>query len=134
MTTEIDMATLLHDEVRVTLSVDTHEDVHVAVVLDQLGRCLVSVRSQQTPPVRSDWWTGLHLRRHRQDRHRGIRQLRCGTGPLAGRQGLAIVEVNRPDHKMRRHDKSDAIDAEAAARAVQSGCVTAVPKAGDGLI
>jgi transposase len=32
----------------------------------------------------------------------------------------------------RRHGKSDAIDAEAAARAVASGRATAVPKAGDG--
>ena len=34
------MATLPHEEVRVTLGVDTHEDVHVAVALDQLGRWL----------------------------------------------------------------------------------------------
>ncbi len=29
-----------HEEVRVTLGVDTHEDVHVGVALDQLGRRL----------------------------------------------------------------------------------------------
>lgn len=34
------MATVPHEEVRVTVGVDTHEDVHVAVALDQLGRWL----------------------------------------------------------------------------------------------
>lgn len=34
------MATVPQEEVRVTVGVDTHEDVHVAVALDQLGRGL----------------------------------------------------------------------------------------------
>lgn len=34
------MTTVPDDEVRVTLGVDTHDDVHVAVALDQLGRRL----------------------------------------------------------------------------------------------
>ena len=34
------MATVPQDEVRVILGVDTREDVHVAVALDQLGRWL----------------------------------------------------------------------------------------------
>jgi transposase len=43
-----------------------------------------------------------------------------------------VVEVDRPDRKSRRHGKSDTIDAEAAARAVQSGKATTVPKTADG--
>ena len=34
------MTTVPHGEVLVTVGVDTHEDVHVAVALDQLGRWL----------------------------------------------------------------------------------------------
>lgn len=44
-------------------------------------------------------------------------------------EGVQVVEVDRPDRRMRRrHGKSDAIDAEAAARSVLAGTVTAVPK------
>ncbi len=44
-----------------------------------------------------------------------------------------MLEVNRPDRSARRrHGKSDPLDAEAAARAVQAGQVTVTPKAGTG--
>ena len=44
-----------------------------------------------------------------------------------------MIEVNRPDRAdRRRRGKTDAIDAEAAARAVLSGRATAVAKTGDG--
>jgi transposase len=47
--------------------------------------------------------------------------------------GIGVIEVNQPDkaHR-RRRGKTDAIDAEAAARAVLSGRATALAKAGDG--
>lgn len=44
-----------------------------------------------------------------------------------------MVEVNRPDRRMRRlAGKSDTLDAENAARAVLAGFATAVPKTADG--
>jgi transposase len=47
--------------------------------------------------------------------------------------GVVIVEVDRPDRRTRRRrGKSDPVDAEAAARAVQAGIATAQPKAGTG--
>jgi transposase len=50
-------------------------------------------------------------------------------------QGQVVLEVNRPDRSARRRrGKSDPLDAEAAARAVQAGEVTAVPKAGDATV
>ena len=50
-------------------------------------------------------------------------------------QGQLVWEVNRPDRQARRqHGKSDPVDAEAAARAVQAGQATAIPKAGDHLV
>src|ERR1700730_15633703 len=61
----------------------------------------------------------------------------CGAGLarwLRGR-GFDVVEVERPKRQnRRRRGKSDVIDAEAAARAVQAGTATAQPKAGDGPI
>ena len=50
-------------------------------------------------------------------------------------RGVEVLEVERPKRQnRRRRGKSDAIDAEAAARAVQAGTATAQPKAGDGPI
>ncbi|MQY07695.1 IS110 family transposase ISBli6 [Actinomadura sp. RB68] len=47
--------------------------------------------------------------------------------------GIGVLEVNQPDKaERRRRGKTDAIDAEAAARAVLSGRATAIAKTGDG--
>ena len=49
--------------------------------------------------------------------------------------GQVVVEVNRPDRQARRRrGKSDPLDAEAAARAVQAGQATVAPKAGTGQV
>jgi transposase len=49
--------------------------------------------------------------------------------------GQAVIEVNRPDRQARRrHGKSDPLDARAAAKAVQAGEVTVLPKAGTGQV
>ena len=46
-----------------------------------------------------------------------------------------VVEVNRPDRTARRrHGKTDPVDAQAAAKAVQAGDATVVPKAGTGQV
>jgi transposase len=46
-----------------------------------------------------------------------------------------VWEVNRPDRSARRRrGKSDPVDAEAAARAVLAGQVTAIPKAGSHVV
>jgi len=46
-----------------------------------------------------------------------------------------VVAVNRPDRAARRRrGKSDPLDAEAAARAVQAGEATVLPKAGTGQV
>jgi transposase len=47
--------------------------------------------------------------------------------------GIAVIEVSQPDRATRRRlGKTDAIDAESAARAVLAGQATASAKAGDG--
>jgi transposase len=59
-----------------------------------------------------------------------------GATSFLRRQGESIVEVSRPPRKGERRlsGKSDAIDAEHAARAVLSGKASAIPKVGDGAI
>jgi len=59
----------------------------------------------------------------------------AGLSRFLRREGIAVVEVNRPDRAVRRRrGKSDPVDAEAAAHAVLSRRACAVPKAGDGRV
>ena len=59
----------------------------------------------------------------------------AGLTSYLRRCGHRVVEVNRGDRRSRRSNgKSDAIDAEAAARSVLAGTSTAVPKTADGLV
>lgn len=57
----------------------------------------------------------------------------AGLARWLGARGLVVVEVDRPNRRTRRRQgKSDAVDAEAAARAAQAGTASGQPKAGDG--
>jgi transposase len=123
-------------EAQVTCGIDTHAEVHVAAAVDQLGRLLGTCSVPSTPAG----YAAL-LRWVRQFGTLGPFGIE-GTGSygaglarwLRGR-GYVVVEVERPKRQdRRRRGKSDAIDAEAAARAVQAGTATAQPKAGDGPI
>ncbi len=112
------------------VGVDTHKDVHVAVVLDRLGRRLAvrefpATDAGNTQLVR--WLAGLGP-----VTDAGVE----GTGSygyrlarlLTGR-GLQVWEINCPDRSRRRcKGKSDPVDAENAARSVLAGEATAVPK------
>ena len=123
-------------EEQITVGVDTHADVHVAAAVDQLGRLL---GTQSVPSTPAGYTTLLAWARQ-------FGALQCfgieGTASygagltrwLRGR-GVQVIEVERPKRRdRRRHGKSDTIDAELAARAVQAGTATAQPKAGDGPI
>ena len=121
---------------RVTIGVDTHLDVHVAHAKDQLGRRLDTVSIPTTPAGYRDLlaWAG------------GLGQVEAfgieGTGSYGAAlarflraHGQVVLEVNRPDRQARRRrGKSDPLDAEAAARTVQAGEATIVPKAGTGTV
>ncbi len=118
------------------MGVDTHGDVHVAHAGDQLGCRLDTVSVPTTP----SGYRGLLAWA------RGLGELDAwgveGTGAygvglarfLRG-HGQVVVAVNRPDRAARRRrGKSDPFDAEAAARAVQAGEATVLPKAGTGQV
>jgi transposase len=118
----------------VVLGVDTHKDFHVAAVVTTLGVMLASATFPTTAA--------------------GYRRLLAwarGFGPLGragvectgsygkalarylGAEGIQVTEVNSPDKATRRRrGKTDAVDAEAAVRAVLSGRATTTPKNGYG--
>lgn len=125
----------MHDPKRaVTGGVDTHGDRHVAAVVDGVGKIL---GTEAFPATSAGYrrllgWMG-----------------RFGTVELVGvegtgaygaglarhlrAEGVAVVEVNRPNRQTRRRrGKSDTTDAEAAARSALAGDATATPKTGDG--
>jgi transposase len=120
---------------RITVGVDTHAEVHVAVAQDSLGRRLDAISVPTTPAGYAELlgWA----RRLGPINAWGIE----GTGSFGAgltrflhRHGQVVVEVNRPDRQARRRrGKSDPLDAEAAARAVQAR-EGAIPKAGDGQV
>jgi len=122
--------------VRVTVGVDTHRDIHVASARDQLGRRVGTTLIPTTPAGYQqllDW-----ARQLGEIAAFGIEGTGCYGAALARylrAEGYRVVEVNRPDRATRRRKgKSDPVDADAAARAVQAGDQTATPKAGTGTV
>lgn len=121
---------------RVVGGVDTHKDVHVAAVLDELGR-LLEVAS--FPTTRHGYRRLLAwLQGHGEITAVGVEGCGSWGAGLARHltsRGVRVLEVNRPNRQeRRRRGKDDSIDAEAAARAVLAGTATATPKTGDGPI
>ncbi len=115
--------------------VDTHQDIHVAAVIDEVGT-LLATKSFPTSALGlkslQRWLTG-----HGRVVKVGVghRHLRTGLQRVLQDAGLEVVEVNRPNRQLRRaKGKSDTVDAESAARAVLAGHATAVPKSHDGIV
>src|SRR5215210_404161 len=128
-----------HSEVRVTVGVDTHTDQHVGVALDQFGRRLGTRSIPTTPTGFAEllaWASGFGVLE--QIGIEGTGSYGAGLTRWLRTRGLTVVEVERPDRQSRqarrRRGKSDPLDAEAAARAVQAGTVIGQPKAGDGQV
>jgi transposase len=120
----------------VVLGVDTHLDLHVAVVLDQLGRRLGDL----TVPTTKKGYESLLAWAE------SFGPIRCAgvEGTSSYGAGLArylramvvsVMEIERPKRRhLQRKGKSDPIDAEIAARAVLSGEASGVPKSADGRV
>nr|WP_231935284.1 transposase [Micromonospora viridifaciens] len=118
----------------VILSVDTHKDVHVAAAVSING---VLLDSRGFPTTAEGYqamlnWS-LALGPIRRAGVEGTHSYGAALTRHLLTAGISVIEVNQPDkaHR-RRRGKTDAIDAEAAARAVLSGTATALAKAGDG--
>jgi transposase len=117
-----------------TAGVDTHADVHVAAVVDQVGGVLgIETFDTTATGCRQlvEW-----LRGHGEVSLVGVE----GTGSYGAglcrhltRAGIRVVEVDRPNRQVRRREgKSDPVDAVVAARAALSGQALGHPKSRDG--
>jgi transposase len=119
----------------VTVGVDTHKHVHVAVALDHLGGRIDDI----TVSVDTGGYSQLYewaksLGKVEAFGVEGTGSYGVGLTSFLRRQGQRIVEVNRGDRRTRRQmGKSDTLDAETAARSVLNGSATSVPKSADGL-
>ena len=121
---------------QVTLGVDTHAQVHVAALLDHLGR----LQATRSVPATQDGYQQLlaWAAQHGQLDRVGVE----GTGTYGAgltrhltHAGVQVIEVDRPNRqRRRRRGKSDPTDAEAAARAVLAGEATAIPKTRGGIV
>jgi transposase len=118
----------------VTGGVDTHADVHVAAVVDQVGRVL---GTESFPADQAGfagllaWWRG-----HGQLARAGVEgtgSYGAGLARYLAAQGVPVLEVPRPDRqRRRRRGKSDPVDPVSAALAALAGHDCATPKTGDG--
>lgn len=136
MTTTISSMTHPSTQCRVIVGVDTHKDIHVAVALDERGAVLGSGsftadRAGYTALI--GWATGLGT--EVTFGVEGTGSYGAGLASAIRRSGIGVLEVLRTDRRDRRlRGKSDALDAENAARAVLAGSAQAVPKSGDGIV
>ncbi|MFD7730303.1 IS110 family transposase [Kitasatospora phosalacinea] len=130
------MTSMTHDAREVTGGVDTHGLTHHAAVIDPLGRHLADREFPATVAGYRDLldW----MRSHGALAAVGVE----GTGAYGAElarvltaAGVTVVDVDRPDRKVRRlRGKSDPIDAYAAATAVASGRAAGTPKSRDGMV
>jgi transposase len=119
-------------EMMVTVGVDTHTDVHVAAVLDPAGRLLETGTFTPTPrgcAQLATWAESFGPVDKVGMESTG--SFSAGLLRFLADYGLTVIEVDRPDRAGRRNGKSDPLDAESAARAVQSGRATGTPKSRD---
>ena len=121
----------------VIVGVDTHKDEHVAVAIDGLGGTLGAPLFVAASP---DGYAELlawadSLGKIYAFGVEGCGSYGCGLARFLRRQDQKVNEVARPRRTDRRlAGKSDALDAEHAARAVLSGAGNATPKLADGKI
>jgi transposase len=118
----------------ITVGVDTHKDIHVAVALDGLGRHLGTLNVPTSLAGYKElvaWANGFGpLERAGVE---GTGSFGSGLARFLRAKGIEVFEVIRPKRRDQyRSGKSDPIDAEAAARAVLAGTATGVPKGTDG--
>jgi len=120
----------------VVIGVDTHKHIHVAAVMDSIGGILATLTiATDTAGFRQllEWATGFG--KIIAFGIEGTGSYGAGLTSFARRHGHKVIEVSRPDRRLRRlNGKSDTLDAENAARAVLAGFATAIPKSADGAV
>lgn len=118
----------------VTGGVDTHAELHVAAVVDQVGRVL---GTQAFPTTAEGYqatlaWMGSHGELVTVGVE-GTGSYGAGLARHLSAHGVTVVEVIRPNRQARRRrGKSDTADAVAAAVAALNGEASGTPKAQNG--
>lgn len=118
----------------ITGGVDTHKHTHVAAALNGLGQVLAT----ESFPATSSGYRALLTWLNGFGELEGVGvegtgAWGAGLARYLSTQQVSVIEVQRPNRQhRRRHGKSDPADAIGAARAVQSGEATGVPKAANG--
>jgi transposase len=121
---------------RIVGGVDTHKDLHVAAVVDELDRVLASQCFATTRDGYKQMlaWMGAFGSLQRV----GIEATGTyGAGLLRYMQkaGIEVLEVTTPDkHDRRKRGKNDDLDAQNAAHAAFAGKRTVTPKSRNGMI
>jgi transposase len=107
----------------VILGVDTHKDAHVTAVITKLGELLAhqefatTVAGYRQLPA---WARSFGVLRRAAVECTG--SYGAALARVLRRENIQVIEVNQPDRASRRkHGKTDAVDADAAARAIPSG-------------
>lgn len=120
----------------VVIGVDTHKHIHVAAVMDSIGGILATLTiPTDTSGFRQllEWAAGFG--KIIAFGIEGTGSYGAGLTSFVRRHGHKVIEVSRPDRRLRRlNGKSDTLDAENAARAVLAGFATAIPKTADGAV
>jgi transposase len=120
----------------VVLGVDTHRDIHVAAVVTIVGTL---VATSSFPATAAGYRRMLAWARSAGVVERAGVECTGSYGAALSRylqaEGISVIDVNQPDRATRRkRGKTDAVDAESAARAVLSGRSDSIAKTGDGLV
>ena len=106
----------------IAVGVDTHKHEHTAAALDHLGQVLGEL---QIPATRAGYERLVAWLAQWADEVtvgiEGAGSYGAGLGEHLLAQGIAVVEVERPQRSDRRRGKSDSIDARLAAARVLSG-------------
>lgn len=121
----------------VVVGVDTHKDEHIAVALDGLGGRLGELAIAANPTGYAELLTWADaLGAVAAFGVEGTGSYGSGLARFLRRNACKVIEVSRPPRKGERRmsGKSDAIDAEHAARELLAGTATATPKLADGIV
>jgi transposase len=116
--------------------VDCHAEFHIAIALDDRGCRLADARFDASEAGYRELLAWL--RAHGDVREVGVESTGsygAGLARYLACERVRVIEVNQPHaHVRHRRGKTDAIDAEAAARKVISGEATVLAKARDGRV
>ncbi|MGH9177458.1 MAG: IS110 family transposase [Acidimicrobiales bacterium] len=120
----------------VTGGVDTHAELHVAAVIDEVGRVLGTESFEASTRGYGRLLAWMRSFGELADVGvEGTGSYGAGLDRYLSAQGVQVVEVVRPNRqKRRRRGKSDPLDAEEAARAALNGEASGASKAKTGAV